>query len=60
MPRNEQTPMDQKTQFLSEFLRDSLSLAELCRRYSISRKTHTTKCSTRLGHTIPRLKPALG
>lgn len=39
MPWNEQTPMDQKTQFLSEYLRDSLSFAELCRRYSISRKT---------------------
>jgi putative transposase len=39
MPWNEQTPMDQKTQFLSEYLRDNLSLAELCRRYAISRKT---------------------
>ena len=39
MPWNKQTPMDQKTQFLSEYLRDSLSFAELCRRYSISRKT---------------------
>ena len=39
MPWSEQTPMDQKTQFLSEYLRDSLSFAELCRRYAISRKT---------------------
>lgn len=39
MPWNEQTPMDQKTQFLSEYLRRSLSFAELCRRYAVSRKT---------------------
>jgi transposase InsO family protein len=31
--------MNQKTQFLSEYLRDCLSLAELCRRYGVSRKT---------------------
>jgi transposase InsO family protein len=31
--------MDQKTQFLSEYLRASLSFSELCRRYAISRKT---------------------
>lgn len=39
MPWNEQTPMDQKTQFLSEYLRGSLSFAEVCRRYEVSRKT---------------------
>ena len=39
MPWNEQTPMDQKTQFLSEYLLDSLSFAELCRRCDVSRKT---------------------
>jgi putative transposase len=39
MPWEEQSPMDQKTQFLSEYLRESLSLAELCRRYGVSRKT---------------------
>jgi len=31
--------MDQKTQFVSEYLRDSLSFTELCQRYHISRKT---------------------
>lgn len=39
MPWNELLPMDQKTQFLSEYRRGSLSLAELCRRYEVSRKT---------------------
>src|SRR3954469_9011755 len=39
MPWNEQTPMDQKSQFLSEYLRHTLSFAELCRRYGVSRKT---------------------
>lgn len=39
MPWKELLPMDQKTQFISEYLRDSLSFTELCRRYHISRKT---------------------
>ena len=39
MPWKEELPMDQKTQFISEYLRDSLSFTELCQRYHISRKT---------------------
>jgi putative transposase len=39
MPWKELLPMDQKTQFVSEYLRDSLSFSELCQRYHISRKT---------------------
>lgn len=39
MPWKELSPMDQKTQFVSEYLRDSLSFTELCQRYHISRKT---------------------
>src|ERR1041384_6434975 len=39
MPWKAELPMDQKTQFVSEYLRDSLSLTELCQRYHISRKT---------------------
>lgn len=39
MPWKEELPMDQKTQFVSEYLRDSLSLTELCQPYHISRKT---------------------
>ena len=33
------SPMDQKTQFVSEYLRDTISFTELCDRYGISRKT---------------------
>jgi transposase InsO family protein len=39
MPWKEELPMDQKAQFVSEYLRDSLSFTELCQRYYISRKT---------------------
>ena len=39
MPWKEELLMDQKTQFTSEYLRDSLSFTELCQRYHISRKT---------------------
>src|SRR6185503_20055837 len=39
MPWKEELPMDQKTQFISEYLRHSLSFTELCQRYHISRKT---------------------
>ncbi len=39
MPWKEELPMDQKTQFISEYLRDSLSFTQLCQRYHISRKT---------------------
>jgi putative transposase len=31
--------MDQKTQFLADYLRRSLSVTELCEHYGISRKT---------------------
>lgn len=39
MPWKELLPMDQKTHFVSEYLRDTLSFSELCQRYHISRKT---------------------
>jgi transposase-like protein len=39
MPWEQSLPMDQKTQFVAEYLRDSLSFTELCDRYGISRKT---------------------
>jgi putative transposase len=39
MPWKVELPMDQKTQFVSEYLRDSLSFTELCQRYHISRKS---------------------
>jgi len=31
--------MDQRTQFIADFLRDALSLTELCALYGVARKT---------------------
>ncbi|MEO7252446.1 MAG: IS481 family transposase [Arenimonas sp.] len=39
MPWNETTPMDQKVQFVSDYLRNRFSVSELCLRYGVSRKT---------------------
>lgn len=39
MPWSEMSPMDQKTQFIADYRRGLYSLAELCRRFGISRKT---------------------
>ena len=39
MPWSQTTPMDQKTQFIADYLRKRLSITELCELYAISRKT---------------------
>ncbi len=39
MPWSETSPMDQKVQFVSDYLRGSLRMTELCERFGISRKT---------------------
>src|SRR5215510_5538078 len=39
MPWRAASPMDQRTQFIADFLRDALSITELCALYGISRKT---------------------
>jgi len=39
MPWKESSPMDQKTQFIADYLRHMLSVSELCDLYGISRKT---------------------
>jgi len=39
MPWEQSSPIYQKTQFVSEYLRDTISFTELCDRYGISRKT---------------------
>src|SRR3989442_13333244 len=39
MPWREASPMDQRTQFIADYLRDSLAITELCEHYGISRKT---------------------
>lgn len=39
MPWSQTSPMDQKTQFIADYLRGTLSFTELCQLYGISRKT---------------------
>lgn len=39
MPWSETKPMDQKTQFMADYLRQTLDMTELCQLYRISRKT---------------------
>src|SRR2546427_2314315 len=39
MPWREASPMDQRTQFIADHLRDVLSITELCALYGVSRKT---------------------
>lgn len=39
MPWREASPMDQRTQFIADHLRDTGPLTELCERYGVSRKT---------------------
>ena len=39
MPWRETKPMDQKTQFIADYLRQTLDTTELCQLYGISRKT---------------------
>lgn len=39
MPWSSNTPMDQKTKFIADHLRGTLSISELCTSYGISRKT---------------------
>ena len=39
MPWNQTSPMDQRTQFIADYLRRTFSITELCDRYQISRKT---------------------
>jgi putative transposase len=39
MPWSQTSPMDQKTQFIAAYLRDHLSVTELCELYGVSRKT---------------------
>ena len=39
MPWSETSPMDQKTQFIADYLRECFSITELCDRYGVARKT---------------------
>ena len=37
MPWKEASPMDQRTQFIADYLRDLLSITELCAMYGVTR-----------------------
>ena len=39
MPWSQTSPMDQRTQFIADFLRETLNITELCDLYGVSRKT---------------------
>lgn len=39
MPWSETSPMDQRIQFIADYLRETLSVTELCQLYGVSRKT---------------------
>ena len=39
MPWSHTSPMDQNTQFIADYLRESLSITELCGMYGVTRKT---------------------
>lgn len=39
MPWKETCPMSERAMFVTEFLKDEMSVSELCRRYGVSRKT---------------------
>jgi len=39
MPWSQTSPMDQRTQFIADYLRQTLSITELCDLYGVSRKT---------------------
>jgi putative transposase len=39
VPWKETSPMDQKTQFIADYLRETFSVTELCDMYEVSRKT---------------------
>ena len=39
MPWSQTSPMDQRTQFIADYLRETLSVTELCDLYRVSRKT---------------------
>jgi putative transposase len=39
MPWSQTSPMDQRTQFIADYLRATFSISELCEHYSVSRKT---------------------
>ena len=60
MPWRETSPMDQRTQFIADHLRDLLSITELCALYGISRKTAYKWIYRYVRHGPPAWRKTLG
>ena len=43
MPWSHTSSMDQRTQFMADYLRETLTISELCDLYGVSRKTEYNK-----------------
>ena len=56
MPWRETNPMDQKLQFIADYLRQTLDMSELCAAYGISRKTGYKWIERYLEHGPPGLE----
>ncbi len=56
MPWSQTTPMDQKTPFIADYLRRTLSITELCELYGVSRKTGYTWIERYLRYGPPGLE----
>lgn len=56
MPWRETNPMDQKMQFIADYLRQTLDMSELCAAYGISRKTGYKWIERYLEHGPPGLE----
>lgn len=56
MPWSETNPMDQKIQFIADYLRQTLDMSELCAAYGISRKTGYKWIERYLEHGPPGLE----
>jgi transposase-like protein len=59
MPWRAASPMDQRTQFIADFLRDALSITELCALYGVARKTGYKWIDRYLRHGPAGLEGAL-
>ena len=49
MPWSQTMPRDQRVQFIADYLRNTLSMTELCDLYHVSRKTGLVQRSSRRG-----------
>jgi hypothetical protein len=67
MPWSQTMPRDQRVQFIADYLRNTLSMTELCDLYRVSRKTSVTSVAapsawrnSHANHASHQIKPQLG